>query len=79
MWTPEVGDWVIITHKEKELCIVGQVTVCESVHYGTGIVIDTYYRYDPYRFDERYPGEWPTALNHLHVELFGGQPPESGE
>jgi len=78
MWTPEVGDWVIITHREKELCIVGQVTRASSTHYTPGIAIDTYYSYDPAKYDKRWPGEWPTALNHLRVEPFGG-PPESGE
>ena len=70
-----VGEWVMITHSLKDMCIVGRIRKLGG-RYG-GIVIDTYYRYDPTGQDgpSSFPGQWPTGEgSELHIELIA--PPE---
>lgn len=70
------GDWVIITHKHKPLCVIGQVAERASSRYGDGFVLENTYRFDPEGIDDLYPNEWPAyyrGSQFVYEKL--GEPP----
>lgn len=71
----EVGDWVIITHRNKPLCIVGRVLKLAKMDSGASAVeVDAIWHYDPLNIDQYQPNMWPIEWADLHVEHCG--PPD---
>lgn len=68
----KVGDWVVITHVEKELCIMGQIVDLgwyRNRVEDPAIKLANYVtKHDPLSFDETVPGWWPLGTRHLRIE-----------
>lgn len=78
-WKP--GDWVLITHVDRPLMVIGRVLQVDK--YGTlvgrslvgghepAIRIETVWKVDPLEFDRTTTGIWPLISHVMRYEKLG--------